>query len=106
MHTLILTGLVSAVEESYTPKPQVEIIKGVGDYKSIVEPVTKDIHHHSKPLCFRFLLDKSTEKAVLHYRHTTPEKWLPSGAGLELLEVGMFLSLIPRSNYLAPGNEA
>jgi len=87
------TELVSAVEESYTPKPQVEIFKGVGDYKSIVEPVMRDIHHHSKPLCFRFLLDKSTGKAVFHYRHTTPETWLPSGAGLELLEVGMHVIL-------------
>ena len=86
-YTLSLTELSSVVEQSYTPKPQVVTLRAVADYKSIIESAVREMHHHSKPLCFRFLLNESTGKAELHYRHKTPEKWLPSGPGLQLLEV-------------------
>lgn len=81
---------MSIVQESYTPKPTVKMLTHIADYRSLLDPVVEELHHHSQPWCFRFTYNNSTRKAEMHYKYRSPDAWTPKGAGLILLKVYIY----------------
>ena len=81
---------MSVVQESYTPKPTVKMLTHIADYRSLLDPVVEELHHHSWPWCFRFTYNNSTRKAEMHYKYRSPDAWTPKGAGIILLKVYIY----------------
>ena len=52
----VIAGLLSATCNSYTPRPKVELLKFVYDVKSWLNPHIEDLHDHTQPHCFKFVL--------------------------------------------------
>lgn len=83
--TVNTIGLVSVVEESYTPTPNVEVLETIADYRDLIAQCVDDLHHHSKPLVFKFVLKEATSKAQMYYKMLSNDTWKPeNGPGLVL----------------------
>ena len=51
------TELTRAIEESYTPTPEVKVLECVHDVKEWLSPHLHDVHGHTEPLHFKFIKD-------------------------------------------------
>ena len=67
MHNYYYTGLLSVISQSSTPNPISELVDGVWDFKSYVQPFLNSLQGHSKYGVFRFTLG-SDNHAELHYK--------------------------------------
>jgi hypothetical protein len=72
-----------AIEDSYSPKPTVQMIQYVHDIKEWISPMLKDLHGHSEPLHFKFVKDGIATKFL--YKHWTTDAW--SEEGVTVLKV-------------------
>ena len=80
-------GLQTAITKAYTPSPMVTIVREVVDIKSWILPHLNDIHGHTTPLCFKFML--VNEKATMYYRHWSTDPWCDKG--VILLKVNLHM---------------
>lgn len=73
-----------ATAESYTPHPQVELLEFVYDIKSWMSHAIEDLHGHTQPHSFKFVLN-SGGRCEMFYRNWSHDPW--SETGLVLLKV-------------------
>ena len=55
------------VSVSSTPAPLVKVVDSVLDVKSWITPTLEDVHGHSTPHCFKFVLVDESE-VFMYYR--------------------------------------
>ena len=70
--------LGSAVSASYTPTPIVRKVQDVYDIKSWLSNCIEEIHGHTQPLHFKFVLNED-EKAAMYYRQWCSDAWSKDG---------------------------
>ena len=82
-------GLLSATSNSYTPHPKVKLLEFVYDVKSWLSPHIEDLHGHTQPHCFKFVLN-SDGYSEMYYKNWSHDVW--SENGLILLKVCLNMS--------------
>ena len=75
------------ITRSSTPHPDSNIVKAVWDIKKWLEPHLGAMEGHSKYHVFRFTLNASSQKAVMHFKTYSDMAWRPAGDGKEILLV-------------------
>ena len=73
---------------SYNPQPMVEFVKHVHDVKLCLTPSIEELHGHTQPHCFKFVLS-SEGHAVMHFKNWSHDAW--SREPLVLLKVSTFI---------------
>jgi hypothetical protein len=94
VYTFQFPDLTTVIKEAYTPSPQVTTITDVFDIKSWIAPHLNEIHGHTTPLCFKFVL--VNEMATMFYRHWSTDPWCDKG--VILLKVKDFKNIKYRAN--------
>lgn len=86
MHIISLE-LTNLITRSSSPAPQTQLVKGVWDFKTWMNPHLADVvKYHSKPLAFRFTRTQSGD-AEFHYKRFSDHPWEPAQEGLKLIMV-------------------
>ena len=75
---------MKATTESYSPHPKVELLKYVYDVREWLTTSIVDLHGHTQPHCFKFILN-SNESSEMFYKNWSHDEW--SQEGLKLLKV-------------------
>ena len=89
---LILTiDLFDETTNSTSPSPTVSFIKEIFDLKSWLNPLMEQLHGHSLPHCFKFILctdDKTGSKVpVMYYKSWSSANWCTDNDAIQLLKV-------------------
>ena len=74
------------VSVSSTPAPLVKVVDSVLDVKSWITPTLEDVHGHSTPHCFKFVLVDESE-VFMYYRLWSSDAWCETADALKLLHV-------------------
>jgi len=80
------SDLLQLIHRSSSPNPVSQLVLGVWDFKTWMEPFLAKVEGHSKYLVFRFTLNAS-KTAELHYKKCSSDPWEPEDAGIHLLSV-------------------
>ena len=82
---------MKAVEDCMNnPHPETFQMRHMFDVGAWVEGQVEEIHHHTKPHCFKFIRNEAG-KAVMYYRKWSGEEWM---GPIQMLKVDV------RSNVL------
>ena len=77
-NAVTLPELVRVLEDSYTPRPIVEVLEGIFDIKKFLKDyLPTKLQNHSRPHSFKFFLTAEGTVAM-NYKHWAVDKeWLP-----------------------------
>ena len=83
--------LCEVIKKSFTPSPDVEIMKYQFDVKDWLKNVAIPVHNIVYPHCFKFL--KSEGNVIMKYKNwCNDDVWLPDETGgISLLQVSLFI---------------
>lgn len=71
---------------SCTPSPEVTLLRSIFDVKSWLSPVLENLHGHSTPHCFKFLLGTSG-RALMFFKLWSHDPWCDDKDAVVLLKV-------------------
>ena len=66
--------MLHATEVSMDPQPKAVLIKEIYDVRSWIAAHLHDLHGHSQPHCFKFILNRDG-KAVMFNRNWSSSQW-------------------------------
>ena len=76
--------LINVTTRSYSPHPKVELLEYIYDVRSWLTPFIEDLHGHTQPHCFKFVLN-AKGCAEMFYKSWSHDAWVQEG--LVLLKV-------------------
>ena len=68
-----ILDLFTVTSESFTPNSIVACLNNLLDIKEWLAPCLNDVHGHTQPHCFKFMLKDS--KAVMYYKNWSSCEW-------------------------------
>ena len=82
--SVFIPELINVTTRSYSPHPKVELLEYVYDVRSWLTPFIEDLHGHTQPHCFKFVLN-AEGCAEMFYKSWSHDAWVQEG--LVLLKV-------------------
>ena len=80
---------------SCTPSPEVTLLRSIFDVKSWLSPIYENLHGHSTPHCFKFLLGTSG-RALMFFKLCSHDPWCDDKDAVVLLKVNKHK--LPKNN--------
>ena len=80
------TAMMQETAASCTPSPEVTLLRSIFDVKSWLSPVLENLHGHSTPHCFKFLLGTSG-RALMFFKLWSHDPWCDDKDAVVLLKV-------------------
>ena len=74
INIIFQTELLHATEVSMEPQPKAVLIKEIYDVRSWIATHLNDLHGHSQPHCFKFVLNRNG-KALMFNRNWSSSQW-------------------------------
>lgn len=96
---LYLSDLTEAIQQSFSPEPDVVVLDSVVDAKEWMEEVVPALHDHLKAHQFKFERNKVGECRMFYKEWSTDTFWLPeTGLALLLSTTGMYTHAVSCEN--------